>query len=122
MDTGEEIRTAELQRLANLEPPKWCKAAALAEQIIFRAIRIAVAAAIIALAIWLFKIAINILGEPFSTLSPLGLVGGILSGIGGLIAIGISFIVAFGPKRQSIIEKDWREGQGNARRLLGYDD
>ncbi|KAF0190850.1 MAG: hypothetical protein FD165_2408 [Gammaproteobacteria bacterium] len=122
MDKGADPKSAELQRLASLEPPMWCKAAALAERVAFRLLRIIVAAVIAAIAIWLFRIAGDTLGEPFASLSPLGLVGGILAGVIGLLVIGISIMVAFGSKRQSRIEQAWRERQGNAKRLLGYDD
>jgi hypothetical protein len=100
----------------------WCKAATLAEQVAFRVLRVIVAAGVVVIAIWLFRIATDTLGKPFASLSPLGLVGGILAGVAGLLAIGISIWVAFGPKRQSRIEQAWRESQGNTKRLLGYDD
>lgn len=122
METGADPRSVELRRLASLESPMWCKMVALAERVAFRVLRVIVAAGIAGVAIWLFRIAADTLGEPFASLSPLGLVGGILAGVAGLLVIGISISVAFGPKRQSRIEQAWRERQGNAKRLLGYDD
>jgi hypothetical protein len=122
LDTDEDPRSAELRRLANIEPPIWCKAAALAEQIAFRVLRVIVAAGVAVIAIWLIRIAADTLGEPFASLSSLGLIGGILAGVTGLLVNGIAIMVAFGPKRQSRIEQAWRESQANVRRLGGYDD
>ena len=122
MEADEDPKSVELRRLASLDPPLWCKAAAFVERVAFRVLRIIEAMGIAAIAIWLFRTAINTLGEPFASLSPLGLFGGIIAGIVGLVAIVISLIVAFGPKRQSKIEQNWRESQGNSRRLFGYED
>lgn len=122
MERETDGRAAELRRIAGLELPLWCKTAALGERALFRFLRLAVGAGIVGGAIWLFRIAADTLGQPFASLSPLGLIGGLLAGLGGLISIGIAIRVSFGPKRHSAIEQAWRERQGNTKKLLGYDE
>jgi hypothetical protein len=88
-------------------------------------LRLAVGVAIGGAVVWLFSIAIDILGEPFAALSPLALLGGILAALVALLLLVPAFSVAFGAKGASRIEAAWREGQANnpksQKRLLGYD-
>lgn len=125
MSADADPRAAELRRLASLEPPGWCKAAAIAERFVVRTLRLVAGVAIAGAAIWLFSIAIDILGEPFASLSPLALLGGILAAVVGLLLLVPAFGVAFGAKGLSRIEAAWRESQANTpesrKRLLGYD-
>ncbi|MDH3280937.1 MAG: hypothetical protein OEQ18_07385, partial [Gammaproteobacteria bacterium] len=71
MGTDADPVAAELRRLASLEPPAWCKAAAVAERFVIRVVRVVVAIAIGGVAIWFFTIAADILSKPFASLSPL---------------------------------------------------
>lgn len=126
MGTDADPRAAEIHRLASLEPPAWCIAAAIAERLAIRAFRLTGAMAIVGIAVWLWNIAADILSKPFAALSPLALVGGILAGVAGLLFLVLAISVAFGPKGHSRIEAAWRVSQGNTvqskRRLLGYDN
>lgn len=125
MGADADPAAAELRRLASLEPPAWCKAAAIGERFAIRAFRVAAGITTGGIAIWLFAIAIEILSEPFASLSPLALLGGISAAIVGLLLVVATFSVAFGPKGHSRIEATWRENQANTaesrKRLLGYD-
>jgi hypothetical protein len=95
------------------------------ERFAIRTLRLAIAVAAGGVVVWLFGIAGDILSEPFATLSPLDLIGGIGAGVLGLLLIVPAFKVAFGPKGRSRIEAAWRNSQANTersrRRLLGYD-
>lgn len=114
--------TAERQRIATLDPPLWCKAAAFVESIMIRTLRIALGILIAILAGWLIYIGVEVLSRPFASLSPLDFLGGLLASIGGFILFVPAFSVSFGAKGPSRIETEWRESQANPRRLLGYEE
>ena len=126
MGANTDPKATEIQRLASLKPPAWCKAAAVAERFVFRTLRVAGAVVVLGIAIWLFSIAVDILSKPFASLSPLALVGGIVAGVVGFSLLLATFGVAFGPSGDSRIEAGWRKNQARTvqsrRRQLGYDD
>lgn len=125
MNEADNPRLAEVKRLQNLPPPKWCKAAAILERFVVRTIRVTIAVLVVAGSIWLFNWAYDALIKPFVSLSPLELFGAVLAGLGGLILLVVAFRIAFGPKGPSHIEATWRSQQSTTtqsqRRLMGYD-
>ena len=106
-------------------PPAWCRTLAFTERFLIRTLRIAAALIIVWISFRLFDVAIDILGQPFASLSPLGLLGGIVAGLGGLLLLVIAFGAAFGEKGDSRVEAAWRRSQMASpeiqRKILGYD-
>lgn len=117
-----DVATEERERIANLKLPLWCKVASYAEKMGARILFIAIGIGVAWGAKWLISISIDILSRPFSALSPLDLVWGIVSGIVAILLFIYSIAVCFTPSGPSKIESNWREGQANRRRLLGYDN
>ncbi|RQW72808.1 hypothetical protein EBB56_02245 [Halomonas sp. YLB-10] len=122
MAKGTDARSDELRRIASLQPPMWCRAAALVERFIIRGLRFSVAVGTSCFSFWLFNISIDTLGKPFASLTPLGLIGGLLAGFCVILFVWVSIKVAFGRKGESRTEQAWRKRQANERRLLGYED
>jgi hypothetical protein len=84
---------AEMDRRARKFP---ASASFFVGRIFVRTLRIAAGAGISLIAYWAFDEAIDYLGKPFATLSPLELLGGIASGIFGFWIIWLALFVAFG--------------------------
>lgn len=111
-------------------PPVWCRALMAAERFLIRTLRVAGALVLGGLALWLIAIAVDALGQPFASLSPLGLIGSIVAGLLGLLLLVLAFGVAFGEKGESRVEAAWRGGvfQGERERIqserkgLGYEE
>ncbi len=135
MDTQENATAGEIRaealieiRKAVLHPPAWCKVTMATERFLIRTFRIAVGIVLVRIAFWLFAIGIETLDEPFASLTPLALLGGILAGVGGLIVLVLAFGMAFGEKGDSRIEAAWRRHRVESlevklkKKLLGYEE
>jgi len=66
------------------------------KRFLIRTTRIAIGGALMVFALWLFGLALEQLERPFSSLSPLGLIGGLLAGFFGFLVTMWSFWTAFG--------------------------
>ena len=115
-----------LSSTQEMSPPAWCRALVAAERFLVRTFRVAAGIVPAGIAFWLFGVAFDTLGQPFASLSPLGLLGGILVGLGGLPLLGLAFGVAFGEKGESSIEAAWRRRHETTtkiqRKHLGYEE
>ena len=63
---------------------------------VIRTLRIAGGLAVGLLALWTISYALETLGQPFASLSPLGVIGGLFAGLVGLLLVVAAFSTAFG--------------------------
>lgn len=107
-------------------PPLWCRVLITAERFAIRTLRVVAGLVVAGIALWLIAIAFDTLGQPFASLSPLGFIGAIVAGLGGLLLLIIAFGTAFGEKGESRVEAAWRCDPNSEiqseRKRLGYED
>lgn len=105
----------EMRSLADTQPPVWYRGAAFAERFVIRVFRVIAGTAIVGIAIWLFIVGVDTLSKPFASLSPLGLIGGILAVIVALLLLAAALAVAFWPRGESRVYAAWYEKQRRTR-------
>jgi hypothetical protein len=94
--TREEIERAIDAELKRRKDSKWADVSYGCNRFFIRSLRIAAGVGIALAAIWVFTQAVEILERPFASLSPLGLIGGLVAGFFGIGLTLMAFGAAFG--------------------------
>lgn len=122
MKRDPELAAYERRRIATLPTPWWVDLCVMLERMVIRLGRLCLGALVVAAGLWLITTSYDTLSQPFASMSPLGLLGGIVAGLIGIALAIWALSVAFGEGAESRFEEYWRVSQANPRHLMGFDD